>query len=676
MKLNDSRFIKAAKDREAARLEPEENLTGQDLAKLRGLGDPTYRLAQEINPGADGTYEPVSFVHPETSQTVWGWLVGIDRDRNVRVAMADDSYAILPESRIRRFGGPDEHKQQLQDNLKRLIRDVHASGIRTDLKEVGEPMRFEDTAELLTLSYNSRLGQPTQDELLSYVARFHPTTSIVEVSNPIPGRVAIELRTSADKAADMPDAVGGEVLETLDPEYIDGGQGSDDSDSVDAQADFDKEAGSPASVEYGGDAEDVECDICNDVNDGVESNVDFDSLEPDHPHRYHVSSSGDAPEPKLAQWYNPATPMGAAMGLGERAVGAVGRGMGALGRGISKGIGKGLGAINNELNQPTMSTKPDYGVMAKTIAESGKHDLIGKALTSYINQGGARALAGTTKGYTTKTLLEAALPVVQRSDESFWKELVELANVYGAQSPASPTAPKAPSSPASPTAPKSPSSPSSPTAPSDTAVDTNAPPDTAAEDVSDSMIEGASSISHHDTKALSAKIEALIGEAEKLEGPAKTQKYQEAQRLKQQLDNLQNGKGASMKTARFKSSLSKSAAAKTAGPMHTALGIAPPALEAHRAFSMKKMARRGDYVFAKVSWERGHFDHMNDLYVENAIRAFVTKECGSHKQGQDFGLIGKVYVRNVDISKRTADIQFSSLQEGPVARSVVDEGLE
>lgn len=219
LRLSDQKFIAQSREsREERKASVRSAPTADELMKLRGLADSSHREAQILLGGADGEYEPVYFLHPETGRRVYGWLVSVEEDGNGRVEIGGGEYALVPPNEVRRIGSKQE-RESVRQELRRVIGKVaieqNDRGVRADIHETMSAMPLGldgDHVYLLNLAYATAMGVPNDEEIRNWVKRFHPTASIVEMDDSMPGRLAV-----AVVEAEMDGAVGGEVLETLDP---------------------------------------------------------------------------------------------------------------------------------------------------------------------------------------------------------------------------------------------------------------------------------------------------------------------------------------------------------------------------------------------------------------------------------------------------------------------------
>lgn len=213
LRLTDETFMLESLQKESSVRNPLGDGTGvegSDLAGLRGA------LPGRVGGfSATDAYEPVSFMHPDSNQLVHGWLVQAMADGTAKVEIGDGEFALVPPEEIRRYGSKQD-AEQVRAQLSEIISPKRQ--FRADLQETGDPVPLGGRAHLLTLQYSTVLGNPSDDDLLGYVAKFYPTVELLDADFSMPGRVALAL---AEKSAEMSaEDAGDDVIETLDPEDV------------------------------------------------------------------------------------------------------------------------------------------------------------------------------------------------------------------------------------------------------------------------------------------------------------------------------------------------------------------------------------------------------------------------------------------------------------------------
>lgn len=187
-----------------------------ELARLRGWGDRRNRHDASILAVADDQYEPVSFTHPESGRRVYGYLVAAEANGDARIDLGDDTYAIVPKDEIRRIGDRQD-RDWIRANLKNALPQFSSDedGVRADLRVAGALVPVGDDFTT-SIAYSTTSGRPAVSDLLKFAEKQWPDYEISDIDEAFPGRVGVILRPV--EAADG--VVGGEVLETLDPEDV------------------------------------------------------------------------------------------------------------------------------------------------------------------------------------------------------------------------------------------------------------------------------------------------------------------------------------------------------------------------------------------------------------------------------------------------------------------------
>lgn len=340
---------------------------------------------------------------------------------------------------------------------------------------------------------------------------------------------------------------------------------------------------------------------------------------------------------------------------------------------------------------------------ANSLMQAKDQDLTERVLESYLKQGGAAAIAKTRGKFDTRLLLEAAIPVVQRSDPRLWKQVVSQSTqgLIGQEKPIGTyQKPKSPSEgnkpvqntkptnsdenmwseqgidqafeglneqPASTVAPQTTPSATTPQAPQTPQTSTALPQ---------------SSMSRQQAETALAK----SPDTAKIQGPVREQL------IKRLMDGLMDEDDAgatqpgvsspeavnvgpkmgSRKTSRAVA-VNEMASADSLHKEASSLldhGLPPALKEIWKDMSLTGFARRGDYTVASMSWDPKVLASMSEWAVKDTIRTFVNAKCGIRAQGMDFGVLGRVYFDDFSKDKGTATVRFSSQLVGPSATEV------
>jgi hypothetical protein len=222
MKLSDSKFIRRSME-ERTTVKPRGQFQGTEAASLRGIFDKQHREARMMFPEASGSYEAVSFHDPDNGLRRYGYIIGEGQHGTARVELGDGEYMDVPHDELRPLGG-ERASSHLRMQLRAAFGGVSTdtNGLRADMHDRFAPLAVDpsNSIELLSVGYSSSVGMPTDSEIGSYVAHFHPTARLLDVDDSMPGLLGLSVQRVAEHEveAEMGPAAGGEVTETFDPE--------------------------------------------------------------------------------------------------------------------------------------------------------------------------------------------------------------------------------------------------------------------------------------------------------------------------------------------------------------------------------------------------------------------------------------------------------------------------
>lgn len=684
MRFDDSKYL--AQSVERSRVKLAERVSGDDLSSIRGIGEAKRREVQALLPDAEGCYEPVTFQHPATGRKVYGWLVAVDGDGNAQVEVGDGEYAVIPPTEIRRLGHKED-RAKIQADLKRVMgtfsTETDGLGVRADFQERSSltPLSADDeTLKLLTLSYAATLGDPTEAEVSAYVARFYPTAEIVDSDGSMPGRIGIAIRIADDRAAEMGAAHGGEVQEVLDPEDVvdteaDPGHSHDQVGEVvggghtkEAIWPFNKQtpqvsAGEAAKelaesrneslieqvmkvfMDNGGgrafarsqggitlpQALAMAMPVVKRADPGLWGKLSQMTLanmsaRPAQPENDANANPGRAaPGNSLGNPTAPTTPVppqdpnAPSTEDQSSAFGAPGPQMSEVMDEAQQLPGSSPG---NQLGQPQKPFKPNLNPQPPQMhASAGRHaDLRTKTSQVAPGQPGQPGQPGSQMQNAVQQLQQSQPGVGNQPNTQVPQQGPFEPNLSGA--PPSGTGPLVQPMYARP----------------QYGADTGAPAPgvSSAEGVNVTSEKGGTSRSAaviKPTTMEAARRSALFGDATP---PSE-------KRVEQGYSHL------------------------------TSQGLPPSMTEIFNTMKVWKFARRGDYVFAEVQWAPSAMHGRTAHAVMNTVKTFVVAKCGAMRQGANFGIMGKVYVLELDQDKGTAKIQFASEFQGPATTVVRTE---
>lgn len=222
MKLSDSKFVKRSME-ERTVVKERERFHSNDASALRGIFDKQHREARMMFPEASGSYEAVSFHDPDNGLRRYGYVIGEGQEGTARVELGDGEYMDVPHEELRRLGG-ERASSHLRMQLRAAFGGVSTdtNGLRADMHDRFAPLAVDpsNSIELLSVGYSSSVGMPTNKEIGSYVAHFHPTARLLDVDDSMPGLLGLSVQRVAEHEveAEMGPAAGGEVTAIFDPE--------------------------------------------------------------------------------------------------------------------------------------------------------------------------------------------------------------------------------------------------------------------------------------------------------------------------------------------------------------------------------------------------------------------------------------------------------------------------
>lgn len=299
--------------------------------------------------------------------------------------------------------------------------------------------------------------------------------------------------------------------------------------------------------------------------------------------------------------------------------------------------------------------KPDIqpGDAARAILSSNDDRLLGQVIKTYFDNGGASAVAKYKGPFNTESLIVAAIPVIQRASPQLYRQISELAIGESVRPPMSPpqadkpesqeksqntslgdldpfgkefeTDPTEVGAPASTNPPVGPGSPQH-VGPVEKPMST--PPTGVTQPAGGWPLPGLPKKSHteHQASHHVARRAAVFQERKLVPAPLP---YAE------DVSHL------------------------------TSQGLPPALTDVWKEMKLDRLGRRGDYVFGRVSWDPKVMEGRTDYAIKISIMHFVGAKAGSSAQGRDFGIIGKVYVSEINKKKGEALVQFASEHKGP-----------
>lgn len=314
---------------------------------------------------------------------------------------------------------------------------------------------------------------------------------------------------------------------------------------------------------------------------------------------------------------------------------------------------------------------------ASFLLSQGDSKLIDKALQTYFDNGGGRVLAQNAGGtFNTETLLQAAMPVVQRANPSLWKTVATKAHQSAVEAPG---------------APEQPAENENALQPRTTELiqqledEENQPMDV--NELAQQEFQETPSMQPPADQSVDNLVQMLKTSpgdlASAVQGKSDEQIRELAKRLLAGDATLMSDDGGGVESSEAVNVGPRTSARrasffeKEAGSFdHLLKAGLPPAMgDIFRTMAMYRIARRGDYIVARVKWDPKCFEGLPNAtnQAKNAVVTFVKAQAGVSKQGANFGIIGKIYVLSVDEKKGEANVQFSSEFAGPSAMVVMEQ---
>lgn len=634
LKLSDQRFLDESIER--ARPKTAERLDGDTLSSLKGIADHSRRESKALLPTAEGEYEPVSFTNPGDGRRVYGWLVAVTSDGEARVEIGDGEYAIVPPTELRRVG-QKENREKIQADLRRAIGQVSLTddGVRADMHETVSPMPIGQIdasgkeVHLLSLGYSTSYGHPSQFEISSYVQRFHPTASILEIDSAMPGRIGVAVRLADhdvvaehDVEAEMGAAHGGEVEEVLDP------------------ADVEKD-------------------------DGHEKEAQMFGKKPD-------ISAAEAAK--------------ALAGMGQKDL--VDKALRTFFQNGGAGVFIKNPTVSANLTSllamamPTVK-RADPGLW-RTIAQKAVTNLAGQEqVPSKPGVGPGQPGGPAQQGQTTTTGLawnpnQSAQTVIQQDQAQQQQPTSVQELAQGQMEQPSQAGPLPPADNSSPNA----NLQGQPALqkyvqqikdnPETSKLSPELTNDLAEKMMTQDMAKQPGSPGAGQMQGVSSPEAENVGPKMSGAGSKRAGLF-EKKGFGTDLKNEKNGGSPTISNMGPPGGAASSVAEKRLEQYShlTNHGLPPAMSQVFASMKMHRFARRGDYVVAKVEFEPACMKGRTAHAIKNTVISFVKAKAGMSHQGSDFGIMGKVYVLSLDES--SAMVQFASSLQGPVPAMMVKE---
>lgn len=290
----------------------------------------------------------------------------------------------------------------------------------------------------------------------------------------------------------------------------------------------------------------------------------------------------------------------------------------------------------------TAAAPVDPKATAEALLRSGKTNIVATIVRTYFTNGGDAAVARSNGTFNTQTVLEAAIKsgLIQRVNRALWKQIQAI---VGSDALA-PTSPKVEDTSKRPGQP-------------DQVPQTSIPGSPPQEQPENPEYEGEDPFKGQVTDQFSSPVRNV--------GP----------RQDNDPDHVGPKSGS---VSAFSRSAKKQKPTETGGAgwgfKHlTDHNLPANMTELYNSMKMDGFARRGIYTFAKVYWDPKMLKGQSDWAVKNHVISFVKAKCGSSAQSRDFGIIGKVYVKVLDVDKGQAEVQFASEHQGPATTVVTNE---
>lgn len=327
-------------------------------------------------------------------------------------------------------------------------------------------------------------------------------------------------------------------------------------------------------------------------------------------------------------------------------------------------------AVSKEAIWPFDSNKVP-NVDPKSFAQAAMRDtsMVDEILKVYFNNNGGKVLAKIDRPFNTKSLLEAAAPVVQRANPKLWKQVAQAAtsatNNPGPGKPGEPNASgvRPGGKPVQPTMPTGQPGASNAQSPGGQ-IPTTAP-------------SGASWTQENINQAVSDATNPYSELVQDLQGPKPGSPAAPLTPQQQQQQKQVPGAHPFQPTGSYRAA---SVFAKKSFEMGVVpkpeFGVPDELKYMPSGKLMKSMKldgdpiRKGDYVCVDVSWDSKDLAQVSELDLKTAIASFVRSQVGSRAQGMDFGAIGKLYLK--EFKKGKATVMFAATLAGPSSLSTSD----
>lgn len=658
MKLSDRKFIsKSRKEKRAKRAAPQ-SPDGDDLGKLRGLFSREAEIELERSGFSSGASpEAVSFTHPGTGRQIYGWIVAVEPDGSARVELGEGEYALVPPSELKRVG-KRENREEVRVALRKALSglDAEANGVRADIHATSDPHpvgQDEDRLYLLSLAYAKGMGVPTQSDIERWVKRFHPTAQICEIDASFPGRVAV----SVVEAEMDPEDAGDEVLEVLDPEEVK------------------KEASDAARLlegEHRRPFEDRTADLkwplfqTSDADPGEIAQILAEKANQKTIAKLikvFVDRGGDEAIAATKGAFNVEKLLKAALPVVRRVKPRL----------YQEVITRFSGPQEKIEQAPRTPKVPSSSPQSPQTPQTPPTP--SSAGPPSLTQPGDPLHRMQVKTTVPNGPLETTRQQLQTQDkrQRIQDEFAQFEEQRALRNRMEPLTPETSGTSEKQVGPGGP-----------THVGPQKTQEVLDEDIVSSQPSHTPLSSEQEQLKQQLMDEAGVNESffdsdrgkEFLERNTKKEGEQTMKKAKRAaIFERSTGRNEGEGTAESPSSLPQDRVAKPKTAPQMAKHNLPPAL--HEIFSgmkMLRMARRGDYIVARVEWDPKACGVMNDEMLKNTVQSFVKKMANDKGQGADFGFIGRVHVLALDKSAGHAQVQFASERAGPAGMEVVERG--
>lgn len=655
-RLSDSKFIQrgleASKELPASPVAPK-TLAPDELAQLRGIGDARTRDGLALLGRTAADAEPVWF-SLENGQRVYGYLDRV-KDGIARVATADGAAVLVPLENVRKVNGGVSISETPSRELVAAAVTAKTAA-RSDMQLNGDPIPLGANSSgdyVLSVNYSTSRGVPSEADVRTFVASLVADARILDADDTMPGKLGIAIHV-ADVALDaemaisgaMDGACGGEVTEVLDPE------------EMEKDAAVLKQALPPETA----------LRLRRMMPGYTPTEQDVDTQEALDAANATPAPSGDPSGPAMR---NPAMEQARRESPASSNRGAVP---------IPQSPNRRLNTLrpSSEVAEAllTQAADPSDGGKARTLVE--------KAITAYINGGGAKTLATSRSSFNTVQLLQAAMGVVQQSDPGLWKAISNSAQrKMDLNAPAAPSRAPAnvpnpePAAPAAPSTSATPAAPSAPAAPAERAdarlrtVVNQPPPGAPAPDRADTVPTGTEPTLIRQRPVSVNHPPIAPGKA-----PGKAPPRQHIAP-----DRARTVAGA--RTAAFDLTVARAlkspaglpkegTAAERTKPGEIPTGVettpATPGMEpahAHVTAHMKieDLVKRGSYVVATVTWDPKRSKSAGSMRHHVVSYVKMKASQGPGRWG-DWGFIGRPHIVSFDEKSGSAQVAFQALSAG------------